>query len=77
MERYEKIKCKHCDKESYSAFLVLLHCKYVHKKKITKQVIKFAFKYGIIGTTIANIIFIIRFIIKLICYPFHWIYENF
>jgi hypothetical protein len=76
MERYEKIECRHCNKKSYFAFIILLHCMREHHKKITKKDIKFAIKYGIIGTTAKNILFIIKFIILLICLPFHLIYEN-
>ena len=76
MERYEKIECRYCDKKSYFGLVILLHCIRKHHKKITKRDIKFVLKFGIIGTTAKNILFIIKFIILLICLPFHLIYEN-
>ena len=76
MERYEKLKCKHCDMESYFGLVVLWHCWKVHNKKFTKKDLKFILKYGIVGTTFTNIFFIIKVIILLICFPFHEIYES-
>ena len=76
MEGYEKIKCKHCDFGTRIGIIILLHFWIKHKIKPTKTDFKFAFKHDIIGTTIHNIIFIIRFIIKLITFPIWWIHEN-
>ena len=76
MERYEKIECKHCDKESYFGLVLMWHCWKVHHKKFTKRDIKLILKNGIVGTTILNILFIIRCIILLICFPFHFIFEK-
>ncbi len=76
MEKYEKIECKHCEKESYFGLVLLWHCWKVHNKKFTKRDIKLIIKHGIIGTTVRNIFFIIRCIILLICLPFHIIFEK-
>ena len=76
MERYEKMKCKYCDFEARIGTIILLHCIIKHKFKPTKKDIKFVLRYGVIATTLCNILFIIRFIIKLITFPFWWIYEN-
>lgn len=79
MERYEKIECKHCGHKSYFGLALMWHCWKVHHEKFTKRDIKFFIKYGIIGTTFLNILsiilFTIRCIILLICFPFHYIFE--
>ncbi len=76
MKRYEKLECLHCGHKTYFGLALMWHCWKVHHKKFTKRDIKFFIKYGIIGTTFANILLIIRFIILLICFPFHEIYEK-
>lgn len=76
MKRYEKIECKNCNFKTRVGIIILLHIWIKHKIKPTKKDLKFAFKNGIIGTTICNIILIICFIIKLITFPFWWIHEN-
>ena len=75
MERYEKLECKHCGYKTYFGLVLMWHCWKVHHKKFTKRDIKFFIKYGIIGTTFLNILFIIRCIILLICFPCHYIFE--
>ena len=76
METYDKMECKHCDFKTKVGLLLLLHIWTKHKIRPTKWDLKFALKHGIIGTTIYNIIFIIRLVIKLITFPIWWIHEN-
>lgn len=77
MIRYDKFECKFCDKKSFFVISMILHLFIKHKKKITKNDIKFFLRYNIITCTVLNILCIIGIIIKLICFPFWWIYENF
>lgn len=75
MKKYEQLECLHCGYKTYFGLILMWHCWKVHHKKFTKRDIKFLIKYGIIGTTFLNILFIIRCIILLICFPCHYIFE--
>ena len=76
MEKYDKIRCKHCGKENYFGLALLVHFIFKHRIKPTFKDVRFCIRYGVVGVTFCNILLIIRFIILLICTPFVWLYEK-
>lgn len=73
------IKCKHCDFKTNSALAILFHIRN-HDHKPTTRDFKFVLKYclvsRIIKTIIACAIFVPLLLVKIICYPFWFIFEN-
>lgn len=61
--------CKHCSKKMYTAEGALFHVLTKHKIKPTKNDCIFTLKYSFISR-------LIKLILKLICYPFWWLYET-
>ena len=68
----EKFECKHCKYKTYSAFFFIFHLIFKHKIKPTKKDIKFLIKYN----NLKFIIYIPYILLKIICYPFWYFYEN-
>ena len=68
-----KMVCKDCHYETPFAIVILLQLIFRHNCWPTKKDVKFALRNGmeLRGPLIA-----LRFTIMLICYPFHWVYEN-
>ena len=73
------LECKHCDFKTNSALAILFHIRN-HGHKPTMNDIKFVLKYclvsRIIKTIFACLLFIPLLLVKIICYPFWFIFEN-
>lgn len=73
------IQCKHCKFKTHSAFAILFHIRN-HDRKPTANDIKFALKYCLVSRIIkaifACLLFIPLLLIKIICYPFWFVFEN-
>lgn len=73
---FKKIECKKCGYKSAFTECVLMHLIFKHKIKPTKNDFIFSIKYSVLGKLILGLLLCVKLVIKLICYPFHWIYEN-
>lgn len=69
-------RCKHCSKEIYTAEGAFFHLLAKHKIKPTKNDCIFTLKYSFIGRLFYGLVWLIKLILKLICYPFWWLYET-
>ena len=65
--------CNECNYESSFAIAILLHLIFRHHCWPTKQDIKFILRNGM---ELRAPLIALRFTVMLICYPFHWIYQN-
>lgn len=68
-----KMVCKHCHYETPFTIVILLHLIFRHHCWPTKKDVKFTLRNGI---ELRGPLIALRFTIMLICYPFHWVYEN-
>ena len=73
------IECKHCSFKTNSALAILFHIRN-HDHKPTIRDLKFVLKYclvsRIIKTILACVIFVPLLLVKIVCYPFWFIFEN-
>lgn len=73
------MECKHCNFKTNSALAILFHIR-SHDHKPTRRDLKFALKYclvsRIIRLFIACAIFVPLLLVKIICFPFWFIFEN-
>ena len=65
--------CNECHYESPFTIVILLHLIFVHHAWPTKKDVKFSLRNGM---EFRAPLIALRFVIMLICYPFHWVYEN-
>lgn len=76
-DTFYKIHCKHCKFKSLFAIAIIWHLVKEHKIKLTKKDWKFLAKYNLltrlIKSTLAIVVFIPLFILKVICIPFVWL----
>ena len=73
------IECKHCSFKTNSALAILFHIRN-HDHKPTIRDLKFVLKYclvsRIIKTILACVVFVPLLLVKIVCYPFWFIFEN-
>ena len=73
------IECRHCDFKTQSALAMLFHIR-SHNHKPTRRDIRFALKYCLVSRIIRMLVFLVicipLIILKIICYPFWFIFEN-
>ena len=72
----KNFECKKCGKKCLTAEGVFLHIMLKHHIRPTLNDKKFLFRNCLLVSFFKLILLIIKVIIKLICYPFWWIYEN-
>lgn len=69
-------RCKHCGKEIYTAEGAFSHLVAKHKIKPTKNDCIFTLKYSLISKLFCGLFLLLKLILKLICFPFWWLYET-
>lgn len=73
---FKKIECKKCGYKSAFTECVLMHLIFKHKIKPTKNDVKFTILNSVICKIFLLLLSCVVFALKIVCYPFHWIYEN-
>lgn len=80
MQLYEKFSCKRCNFSTYSVIKIVRHLSEEYNIKLTKRDIKFILRNNVVTRTILFLFIIlpivaIIMILRLLLYPFHWLYE--
>ena len=72
----KEYRCKNCSKEIYTAEGAFFHILTKHKIKPTKNDYIFVLTHSLIAKLFYGLVWLIKSILKLICYPFWWLYET-
>jgi len=79
MRIYEKFTCKRCNFSTYSVIKIVRHLSKEYNIELTKRDIKFILRNNVITRTILFLFILpivaIIIILRLLLYPFHWLYE--
>jgi hypothetical protein len=78
-DTFYKFNCKQCKFKSMFAIAMAYHLYKEHKIRLTKKDWKFLVRYSLLTRLIKSAfalpLFIILFALKMICIPFHYLYE--
>ena len=79
-DTFLSLYCKYCNYKSMFAVVIIWHLMKEHKVKLTKKDWRFLAHYNLltrlIKSTLAIVVFVPLFILKVICIPFVWLDDN-